>query len=64
MDHHHHDHSHCGHDHDHATGNATDPVCGMSVTIEGAKHHLVYEGKPYYFCSAGCRKKFETDPQA
>ena len=58
----HHDHSHCGHTHS-SDGKAKDPVCGMSVTIEGAKHHLMHEGKPYYFCSAGCATKFEADPQ-
>ncbi|MHA1159097.1 MAG: heavy metal translocating P-type ATPase, partial [Alphaproteobacteria bacterium] len=41
---------------------ALDPVCGMTVKIEGAKHMTTHEGAHYYFCHAGCRTKFETDP--
>jgi Cu+-exporting ATPase len=46
-----------------ADGKAKDPVCGMSVTIEGAKHQTEHEGRTYYFCCNGCRTKFEADPQ-
>ncbi len=42
---------------------ATDPVCGMSVEIDGAKHMTTHEGAHYYFCHAGCQTKFETDPR-
>ncbi len=42
---------------------ATDPVCGMSVTIAGAKHMMTHEGSHYYFCHAGCQTKFEADPK-
>ncbi|MFM9901505.1 MAG: heavy metal translocating P-type ATPase [Polaromonas sp.] len=38
-----------------------DPVCGMSVTAE-SKHSHEHDGKPYYFCSAGCKKKFTAAP--
>ncbi|CAN5817531.1 heavy metal translocating P-type ATPase [soil metagenome] len=38
-----------------------DPVCGMAVTAE-ASHHLEHEGRPYFFCSAGCQSKFAVDP--
>ena len=41
---------------------ATDPVCGMSVDRSAAKHFVRHEGKGYYFCSAGCRSKFEAEP--
>ncbi|MGF7158947.1 Cu+-exporting ATPase [Rhodoligotrophos appendicifer] len=41
---------------------AIDPVCGMKVTIETARHVHEHDGQPYYFCSAGCRTKFMTDP--
>ncbi|SDY95811.1 heavy metal translocating P-type ATPase, partial [Citreimonas salinaria] len=58
-----------GHDH-HASaakqpepGKAIDPVCGMSVTMETAKHTAEHEGQTYFFCSAGCRAKFETRPE-
>lgn len=38
-----------------------DPVCGMNVT-EQSPHVLSHEGKQVYFCSAGCKAKFATDP--
>jgi P-type Cu+ transporter len=63
---HNHGHSCCsGHQaqapaHDHL---AKDPVCGMSVNTETAKHKTVHEGETFYFCSAGCKTKFETDPK-
>ena len=41
---------------------ATDPVCGMQVDERTAAGSSVYEGGNYYFCSAGCKKKFEADP--
>ncbi len=44
-------------------GQAQDPVCGMSVTIEGAKHKIEHQGTTHYFCCNGCRTKFEADPQ-
>jgi YHS domain-containing protein len=47
---------------DHHHERATDPVCGMSVTIATAKHQLEHEGTTYYFCGAGCRTKFAADP--
>lgn len=44
------------------TGDLKDPVCGMSVTTESSHHHEV-DNEDYYFCSAGCQKKFAADPQ-
>jgi Cu+-exporting ATPase len=40
-----------------------DPVCGMMVEEgkEAGKHS--HQGHEYYFCSKGCLKKFEDDPQ-
>lgn len=35
-------------------GSAIDPVCGMSVTIEGAAHIAEHDGATHYFCSARC----------
>lgn len=43
-------------------GKAIDPVCGMGVDSHMAKHHEDYAGKPYYFCSAGCKAKFDANP--
>jgi P-type Cu+ transporter len=59
---------HGGHKHEHgdhapAAGTVKDPVCGMAVDPHIAKHRASFEGRPYYFCSAGCKTKFETDPQ-
>ncbi len=42
---------------------ATDPVCGMRVTpsrAKGGSH--VHDGRTFFFCSAGCRTKFTTEP--
>jgi Cu+-exporting ATPase len=44
-------------------GAATDPVCGMTVVIEGAQHVSEYQGVTYYFCGKGCRLEFEDDPE-
>jgi len=40
---------------------ATDPVCGMSVTIAGASQTAEVHGVQYYFCCSGCRAKFLAD---
>jgi Cu+-exporting ATPase len=40
-----------------------DPVCGMSVTTESPHHHN-HQEQAYYFCSAGCRKKFAANPES
>ena len=39
----------------------TDPVCGMTVTVD-SPHVLQHEGKPVYFCSSGCKAKFVANP--
>jgi YHS domain-containing protein len=39
-----------------------DPVCGMSVDPATATEQVEHTGSTYYFCSAGCRSKFEKDP--
>ena len=41
---------------------ATDPVCGMKVDPHTAKHRATHEGRPYYFCAARCKAKFEANP--
>jgi xanthine dehydrogenase accessory factor len=41
---------------------ADDPVCGMTVSIAGARELVVHEGRTYYFCGPGCRHRFEADP--
>ena len=42
---------------------ATDPVCGMTVSANGAPSS-VYEGEAIYFCCDGCRTRFEANPAA
>jgi len=37
---------------------AVDPICGMTVDIEGALHSVAIELTSYYFCSAHCREAF------
>ena len=49
--------------HQAAAPTAKDPVCGMSVAIDTARHTAEHAGHMYYFCSAGCRTKFTADPQ-
>lgn len=43
---------------------AIDPVCGMTVDPAKTTHHAEHQGKAYYFCSAGCRTRLVTDPNA
>ena len=41
---------------------ARDPVCGMTVDPSRTAAPVVYGGKSYYFCCAGCADKFRTEP--
>ncbi len=43
---------------------ATDPVCGMLVDPLTAKNHSEFAGTRYFFCGAGCKRKFDADPAA
>ncbi len=54
--------SHGGHPEAHADHVVKDPVCGMSVDPHATPHRAEHNGRPYYFCSAGCRTKFVADP--
>ena len=40
-----------------------DPVCGMTVEPEKTEHQFEYDGQSYYFCSAHCLRKFQTEPE-
>jgi len=40
-----------------------DPVCGMDVDPKTADYESTYQGKTYYFCSPGCKKDFDKEPQ-
>ncbi len=65
-----HAHSAQGHAHDHGavaqddTHKVKDPVCGMIVDPHTAQHKAEHAGRPYYFCSAGCRAKFLAEPES
>ena len=41
---------------------AKDPVCGMNVDEKTAAATVVHTGTTHYFCSAGCKAKFEKAP--
>jgi xanthine dehydrogenase accessory factor len=43
---------------------AVDPVCGMTVTASPDGLPLRLGDDTYYFCCAGCRRAFESDPAA
>ncbi|MGE5219771.1 MAG: YHS domain-containing protein [Chloroflexota bacterium] len=42
---------------------AKDPICGMTVDENKAVGTAVHKGKTYYFCSPGCKAKFEKEPE-
>lgn len=42
--------------------NETDPVCHMKVDPKKAAAFSDHGGKTYYFCSAGCKRKFDAEP--
>ena len=39
-----------------------DPICGMKVLPEKAAASVNHAGHTWYFCSLGCKAKFEADP--
>ncbi len=39
---------------------AKDPVCGMTVDRFKTQHRSVVDGKTFYFCGAGCKRKFDA----
>jgi Cu+-exporting ATPase len=43
---------------------AKDPVCGMDVDEREAAGKSEYDGKMYYFCSPGCKKMFDKNPES
>ncbi|NOY59084.1 MAG: YHS domain-containing protein [Calditrichaeota bacterium] len=42
---------------------AKDPVCGMQVDERTPAGKSEYKGKPYYFCSSGCKTSFDKEPE-
>jgi xanthine dehydrogenase accessory factor len=42
---------------------AKDPVCGMTVEIDKAKHKSEFRESTFYFCCARCKQKFDKQPE-
>jgi Cu+-exporting ATPase len=42
---------------------AIDPVCKMHVDPAATTINSDYRGQKFYFCSPGCKKAFDSDPQ-
>lgn len=40
-----------------------DPVCRMVLDENKAAFSTEYKGERYYFCGAGCKERFEKDPE-
>jgi Cu+-exporting ATPase len=43
--------------------NTKDPVCGMDVDPKTSAGTTEYKGQTYYFCSTGCKKAFDKEPE-
>jgi P-type Cu+ transporter len=41
---------------------AIDPICHMTVDIGTARYTSVNRGQSYYFCSRGCKQRFDAHP--
>ncbi|TAK98218.1 MAG: heavy metal translocating P-type ATPase [Rhodospirillaceae bacterium] len=59
-----HGHAHSHHPHEHGPGPdlVRDPVCGMTVDPAKARFRARHAEHDYFFCGAGCEKKFVADP--
>jgi xanthine dehydrogenase accessory factor len=42
--------------------NAVDPVCRMTVSVSEGVERATYGDVMYYFCGAGCRRRFQSNP--
>ena len=40
-----------------------DPVCNMNVDPSAAPAKTDYDDRKYYFCSSGCKRKFDHAPE-
>lgn len=40
-----------------------DLVCGMDIDPKTAAGKSDYKGQTYYFCSVGCKKAFDKEPE-
>ncbi|MCH8885577.1 MAG: XdhC family protein [SAR324 cluster bacterium] len=46
-----------------APSKAIDPICNMTVNIATASHTSQYKEQTVYFCCAGCKTKFDRNPE-
>ncbi len=44
-------------------GTVHDVVCGMDIDPATAAGKSEYKGQTYYFCSPGCKRAFDKDPE-
>jgi P-type Cu+ transporter len=47
---------------DPTTAKVKDPVCGMMVDPATAAAKRRYDGRDFYFCSQGCARDFDSNP--
>jgi xanthine dehydrogenase accessory factor len=40
---------------------AIDPICGMTVVVDGDTPRVEHDGETVYFCCQGCKTKFEKE---
>ena len=40
-----------------------DPVCGMDIDPKASAGKSEYKGQTYYFCSNGCKRAFDKEPE-
>jgi YHS domain-containing protein len=40
-----------------------DPMCGMQLDEQQSAITSQYMNRTYYFCSLGCKRQFDVDPQ-
>ena len=45
------------------TDTVHDPVCHMDIDPATAAGTSEYKGQTYYFCSLGCKKSFDENPE-
>ena len=45
-----------------AAAQAVDPICPMSVDMATATYTSHYQGRTFYFCCGGCKRKFDSEP--
>lgn len=44
------------------SGDAVDPICGMTVDPARAAAHRRHDDRDFHFCSVGCAERFDDDP--